>query len=161
MKSKREFHCRTDISEFIKDKDLKTKVVTADKRLTCNHRVEWQYYHAHDTVGNVNKTFGICAFCGCELKNAEIELLQSLIKDGSKVSPCCGKTHCPRLKPKANFKDGWTVKKKQERKRKASGARPNSKVKKSKQDRKRKPSVPKANPKAKKKKIEKPKTKKT
>ena len=75
MKSKREFHCKTDISEFIKDKDLKTKVVTADKRLTCSHRVEWQYYHAHDTVGNVNKTFGICAFCGCELKNAEIEQL--------------------------------------------------------------------------------------
>ena len=50
MKSKRGFHCGTDISEFIKDKDLKMKVVTADKRLTCNRRVEWQYYHAHDTV---------------------------------------------------------------------------------------------------------------
>ena len=89
------------------------------------------YYHVHDTVRNVNKTFGICAFCGCELKNAEIELLQSLIKDGSKVSPCCGKAHCLRLNPKANFKDGWTVKNNQERKRKASGASPNSKVKKS------------------------------
>ena len=102
---------------------------------------EWQYYHAHDTIGNVNTTFGICAFCGCELKNAEIEQLQNLIKDGSKVSPSCGKPHCLRLNPKANFKDGWTVKKKQQRKRKASASA--------------------AKPKAKKKKIEKPKIKKT
>ena len=69
MKSKREFHCGTDISELIKDKDLKTKEVTADKRLTCNHRVDWKYYHTHDTAGNVKKFIGICAFCGCELKN--------------------------------------------------------------------------------------------
>ena len=86
-------------------------------------------------------------------QKSEIEELKNLIKDGSRVSPYCGKPHCLPLNPKANSNDSWTVKKKQERKRKASGAKLNPKMKKSKQDRKRKPSVPKPQPKAKKKKI--------
>ena len=87
--------------------------------------------------------------------------MKNLIKDGSRVSPYCGKPHCLPLNPKANSNDGWTVKKKQERKRKASGAKLNPKVKKPKQHRKRKHSVPKPQPKAKKKKIAKSKPKKT
>ena len=61
-------------------------------------------------------------------------------KDGSRVSPYCGKPHCLPLNPKANSNNDWTVEKKQERKRKASGAKLNPKMKKPKQDRKRNPS---------------------
>ena len=118
------------------------KIVTVDKRLMCNHRVEWKYYHAHDTIGNVKKSIGICAFCGCDIKKSEIEKLKKLIKDGSRVSFYCGKPHCLRLKIKANFKDGWTVKKKQDRKRNASANKPNARAKRRKKP-KPKPKKPK------------------
>ena len=129
MKFKHEFHCGTDMSEFINNEDLKTKVVTAEKRLTCNHRVKWQYYHAHESIGNESNPIGICSFCGCELNTSDTEELKKLIKDGSRVSPSCGKPHCLRMNPKANFKDGWTVKKKQDRKRNASANKPNARAK--------------------------------
>ena len=148
----------TDISEFIKNAELKMKVVVVDKRLTCNHRVEWQYYHAHKTIGNENNPIGICSFCACELQTSETEELKEHIKDLSRVSPSCGKTHCLRLNPKANFKDGWTVKKKQSHKRKVSANKPSSQAKKRKKS-KPKPKKPKPKPKKTKPKPKKPKPK--
>ena len=44
--------------------------------------------------------------------------LKELLTKGDRVHPNCGKQSCLKLNPKANFKDGWTVKKKQQRKRK-------------------------------------------
>ena len=116
--SKNEFHCGKDLSSlFTKDAHLNTKIVTVDRRLACGQSVEWQYYSAKKVHGAENNTLGICAFCGCTLVDSLTKQLQTLLTQGDKVLPNCGKATCLQSNPKANFKDGWTVTKKRERKR--------------------------------------------
>ena len=116
--SKNEFHCGKDLSSlFTKDAHLNTKIVTVDRRLACGQSVEWQYYSAKKVHGAENNTSGICAFSDCTLVDSLPNQLQTLLAQGDKVLPKCGKATCLQSNPKANFKDGWTVTKKRERKR--------------------------------------------
>ena len=68
----------------------------------------------------------ICAFCAGQLCTTQIQKLKTLLNQGDKVLPNCGKQACLKLNPKANYDNGWTVTKKQVRKRRAPD--PNSPV---------------------------------
>ena len=94
---------------FTKDTHLNTKAVTVDRRRSCGQSVEWQYYTANEKIGKEEHPLGICAFCGCNLKQSLTKNMQTLLAQGDKVQPNCGKASCLQLNPKANFKDGWTV----------------------------------------------------
>ena len=68
--------------------------------------------------------------------------MQTLLAQGDKVQPNCGKASCLQLNPKANFKDGWTVTKKRKRERNLDSDLPKGKKRKSKP----KPQKPKPKP---------------
>ena len=110
LRLKNEFHCGMDLSNlFTKDTHLNTKAVTVDRRRSCGQSVEWQYYTANEKIGKEEHPLGICAFCGCNLKQSLTKNMQTLLAQGDKVQPNCGKASCLQLNPKANFKDGWTI----------------------------------------------------
>ena len=143
LRAKNELYCGKDLSSlFTKDDHLNTKKVTIDRRLVCGQRLEWQYYLAKKAHGAENNPLGICAFCGCTLTDSLTNQLRAWLAQGDKVLPNCGKATCLQSNPKANFKDGWTVTKKRQRKRI------------------RQPDLDPANPKSKKVKLNKPKPKK-
>ena len=101
-----------DLSDHVKNsKYLTTKVVAVDRRNTCCHRVESLYYTHVNSSAKSEDPLGICAFCGCALQPSQTEKLKELLTKGDRVHPNCGKQSCLKLNPKANFKDGWTVKK--------------------------------------------------
>ena len=85
----------------------------------------------------------ICAFCGCALQPSQTEKLKELLTKGDRVHPNCGKQSCLKLHPKANVKDGWTVKKKQQRKRRGlDQKKPAKRRKKAKSKPRPKPTIP-------------------
>ena len=144
LRLKNEFHCGMDLSNlFTKDTHLNTKAVTVDRRRACGQSVEWQYYTANEKIGKEENPLGICAFCGCNLKQSLTKNMQTLLAQGDKVQPNCGKASCLQLNTKANFKDGWTVTKKRKRKRNLDSDLPKGKKRKSKP----KPRKPKPKPK--------------
>ena len=58
----------------------------------------------------------------------DTKTVKTLLEKECKVSPSCGKSVCLSMNPKANFQNGWTVKPKQTRKRKATtGEKPKGK----------------------------------
>ena len=79
--------------------------MTADKRLTRNRRVEWQYYHENDTIENVKSLLEYALFVIVKSKNQQYSRgIEKVIKDGSTVNPYCGKPHCLQFNPRANLK---------------------------------------------------------
>ena len=54
---------------------------------------------------------------GCTVSDSLTRELKTLLAQGDKVQPNCGKVTCLQSNPKENFKDGWTVTKKRKRKR--------------------------------------------
>ena len=135
LESKGEFKCGTDITKiFEKDKELKTKIVTVDRRLSCADPIETRFYSQFEDQN------GICAFCTTELKEEDTQQLKTLIENKWKVQPSCAQTECLSLNPKANYKQGWTAHAKQDRKRKQAEAPPPRK--KPKKTARRKPKKP-------------------
>ena len=144
LESKGEFKCGTDITKiFGKDKELKTKIVTVDQRLSCADPIEPRFYSKFEAQN------GICAFCTTELKEEDTQELKTLIGNKWKVQPSCAQKGCLSLNPKANYKQGWTAHAKQDRKRKQADApslrkKPtNPARRKPKKPERRKPTVPK------------------
>ena len=72
-----------------------------------------------------------CAFCNMELSKHDTEILNTHLSQGSQVNPNCAEVSCLKLNPRANFKDGWTLKLSKKRKRE-NGAQSKSKKKKKK-----------------------------
>ena len=104
-----------DIKRMFDDHDeLKTKVVTVDRRLSCTKPIEKAFYSSEQFSGKNE----ICAFCTTELTSSDAKELKTLIQNEWKVQPSCGKSACLSLNPKANYKNGWTANEKSSRKRK-------------------------------------------
>ena len=121
MDDKREFVCGYDIKPlFHNHEECKTKLYTVDRRKSCSDPVEKVYYQYAIKEGCTKTPLGICAFCAAQLSTSQIQKLKTLINQGDKVLPNCGKQACLKMNPKSNYDNGWTVQKKQVRKRKAA-----------------------------------------
>ena len=115
LSEKGEFKCGFDIKRMFDDHDeLKTKVVTVDRRLSCSKPIEKTFF-SNEKFSGKNE---ICAFCTSELTSSDAKELKTLIQNEWKVQPSCGKSACLSLNPKANYKNGWTANEKLSRKRK-------------------------------------------
>ena len=102
------------------DVELKTKNITVDRRLDCSKPISFVFYDSDNPLESSQEA--ICAFCAIPLKASSISELENLIKNPKmRVIPSCESGSCLSLNPKANYKNGWTVKEKQTRKRRAQG----------------------------------------
>ena len=119
LSEKGEFKCGFDIKPIFDDHvELKTKIVTVDRRLTCSIPIEKAFYSS-DQFSGKNE---ICAFCTTELTSSDAKELKTLIQNEWKVQPSCGQPACLSLNPKANYNNGWTANEKTSRKRRQSAA---------------------------------------
>ena len=145
-----EFKCGDDISAMFKDNvELKTKNIKVDRRLDCSDPISLQFYDSDNPLKTSREL--ICAFCATPLNTSGAKTLHNLIKDPKmRVVPSCESRACLTLNPKANYGNGWTVKAKQTRKRRAEGGGSDNPPKRRK---------PKPKPKPKKKRKNKPKPK--
>ena len=121
---KNEFCYGKDLSvHFKKSKNLNTKNVTVDRRLSCQKPIEWQYYSANKKLGSDKTPLGLCAFCGKGLNVSQTKLVQECLKRGDRVIPSCGHQACLKANAKANFANGWKIIPKRTRKREPGGDR--------------------------------------
>ena len=119
IQSKDEFNFGTAISCFFKKgQSIATKIVTVDRRLSCNSGIEYQYYQSVYKMGSTEQQLDLCAFCGTTLSASDASKLKKLLAEGHKVLPSCGAKDCLGMNPKANHLNGWTLTEKQTRKRK-------------------------------------------
>ena len=88
IQSKDEFNCGTAISSFFKKRQsIATKIVTVDRRLSCNSGIEYQYYQSVYKMGSTEQQLDLSAFCGTTLSDYDASKLKKLLADRRDMNP--------------------------------------------------------------------------
>ena len=78
LSEKGKFKCVFDIKPIFDDHvELKTKIATVDRRLTCSIPIEKAFYSSEQFSGKN----AICAFCTTELTSSDAKELETLIQN--------------------------------------------------------------------------------